>query len=101
VRSPLHPLEDDLVRAAPQHQLAKRAQRSGALDDRQEVVAGQLADDAGKPTAAIGKQQLGLADAGISQHLARCRVAGGVLKLNTDVQIAERYSQVARPLQRR
>ena len=49
-------------------------------DDRQEVVAGELPDLAGETDAAIGEQDLGLADAtGVKEELTGRRVARRVL----------------------
>src|SRR4051794_19579332 len=77
----LRALEHDVQCPLPEHVLAERAQLVDALDDRQEVVAGELADDAREHAAAVGEQQLGLADpAGIPQHLAGGGMAGGVLR---------------------
>ena len=38
-------VEDDVQRALPEYVLAERPQLVDTLDDRQEVVAGELADD--------------------------------------------------------
>jgi hypothetical protein len=60
-------------------------------DNRQEVVAGELTDFAGDADAAIGEQDLGLADAaGVKEELARRRIARGILVAEAEVEIAER-----------
>src|SRR5688572_26399149 len=75
----------------PERALAERAEVLVALDDREEVVAGQLADDAGKQAAAVGKQDLRLGDAaGVDQDLAGRRVARVVLVAHPELEVAER-----------
>src|SRR5581483_6364879 len=72
--------EDDLLRALPEELAAERAQVLVALDDRGEVVAGELARLGGEVDVAVGEQDLGLADAARVEHdLARARVRGRVL----------------------
>ena len=56
------PREFDVLGAAPEDQLAERAQLVESVDNRQEMVAGELADLAGEADRAIGKEDLGLAD---------------------------------------
>ncbi len=56
------------------------------------MVAGELAHLAGEMHAAIGEQDLGLADAaGIEDDLARRRIAGVVLVGDAEIEIAERH----------
>ena len=54
------------------------------------MVAGELSDLAGEADAAIGEQDLGLADAaGVEEDLARRRIARGILIAEAEVEIAE------------
>jgi hypothetical protein len=54
------------------------------------MVAGELSDLAGEADAAIGEQDLGLADAaGVEEELARRRIARGILIAEAEVEIAE------------
>src|SRR4029078_3506889 len=56
------------------------------------MVAGELTHLAGEVHAAIGQQDLGLADAaGIEDDLARRRIAGVVFVCNPQIEIAERH----------
>src|SRR4051812_23279411 len=85
--------ETNVQGAVPQHVLAERAQPLVALHDREEVVAGELADDAREQRAAVGEQDLRFAEpAGVPEDLAGCRVARRVLGLaaDADVHVAER-----------
>src|SRR4029079_13554498 len=55
------------------------------------MIAGELSHLAGEPHAAIGEQDLSLADAtGIKDDLTRRRIAGVVLVSDAEVAIAER-----------
>src|SRR3981189_2150673 len=55
------------------------------------MVAGELADLAGKADRAIGKQDLGLADvAGVKQDLARRRKARRILVAEAEIERAKR-----------
>jgi hypothetical protein len=61
----------------PKRALAERAQVLVALDDREEVVAGQLTDDAREPAAAVRKQDLRLGDAaGVDRSTRRSNERG-------------------------
>src|SRR5919109_5489566 len=85
------PGEDDVLGALPKGLLAQRAEVVVALDDRQEVVPGKLADDAREQAAAVRQQDLGLAEAaGVEQDLARRGVARVVLEPEAHVELAER-----------
>src|SRR4051794_31660221 len=85
------PVEHDVLRALPKRLLAERAQVLVALDDREEVVARELADDAREQAAAVRQQDLGLADAaGIEQDLPGRGMARLVLEADADVEGAER-----------
>src|SRR6516165_9949996 len=56
------------------------------------MIARELADLAGEMNAAIGQENLGLADAaGIENDLAGCGVAGVVFKTHAEIEIAERH----------
>src|SRR4051812_24833811 len=85
------PVEHDVLRALPEGHLAQRAQVLVALDHREEVVPGQLADDAREQAAAVGQEDLGLAEAaGVEEDLARRRVARVVLEADAELELAER-----------
>src|SRR5439155_18887745 len=78
-------------RALPQHHLAERAEMIEPVDDRQEMVAGELTDLAGETYRAIGEQNLGLADpAGMQDDLARRRITRSVFISEAEVERAER-----------
>src|SRR5712671_3241245 len=69
-------LELDPLGPVLKGQPAQLGQVLGSRDDRQEVIAGELPDLAGETDAAIGEQDLGLADAtGVKEELTGCRVA--------------------------
>src|SRR3954463_10021393 len=85
--------KDDVQRTVPEYVLTERSQLVDALDDRQEVVPGELADDRREQRAAVGEQDLGLAQAArVPEDLARGRVRRRVLGLavEADVEVAER-----------
>src|SRR3954465_4590407 len=85
------PVEHDVLGTFPQRLLAERAQVLGPLDDGEEVVAGELADDAREQAAAVRQEDLGLAEAaGGEQDLPGRRVARVVLEADADVELAER-----------
>jgi hypothetical protein len=84
-------LELDPLGPVLKGQPAQLGQVLGSRDDRQEVIAGELPDLAGETDAAIGEQDLGLADAtGVKEELTGCRVARRVLVAEAEVQVAER-----------
>ena len=84
-------LEDDVLRALPQHLAPHRAQLLASGLDGEEVVAGELADLAGKTGRAVWEEDLGLAEAtGIEQDLARRGMAGVVLIADAEVVVAQR-----------
>ena len=56
-------LEQDILGAMPEDMFAERPQLIATLRDRQEMVAGELPDLAGKLDIAIGEEELGFADA--------------------------------------
>jgi ABC-type arginine transport system ATPase subunit len=63
-----------------------------ALDDGQEMVAGQGAHLACKRRAAIGEQQFRFAiAAGIKQDIATRRVTGMIFKTYAELEIAKRH----------
>src|SRR5207245_1108391 len=73
-------IEADGLRALPQAALAELAQVLSALDHGEEVVARELADDAGEARAAVRDEDLRLAGAArVEEDLTRGRVARGVL----------------------
>src|SRR5215211_3303527 len=83
--------EHDLLGALPERQLTELAQVLRAGFDRQEVVAGELADDRGEVAAAVGEEDLGLAvAAGVPEDLSGCRVAGVVLEGEIGLEVAHR-----------
>src|SRR5262245_20690531 len=85
-------LEGDLLGAVPEHETAELLEGVPALHDREEVIAGQLADLAGEARAAVGEQDLRLADAaGIEEELAGGRVARVVLVTEPEVALPERH----------
>src|SRR5271166_6366406 len=65
-------LEQNVLRALPQRQLAERGEILAAFHDGEKMVAGELADLAGEADAPVGQQDLGLADAaGVEDDVAR------------------------------
>src|SRR5215211_3242586 len=98
VAGPAHPrvsrlrLEDHVLGALPQHRPAQIAELLCALGDRQEMVPGQLSDDAGEAGSAVREQDLGLAEpARVEQDLAGRRVARVVLEPEPGLEVPERY----------
>src|SRR5919198_4363726 len=82
--------EGDVLRTVPEHALAELLQALAALDDRREVVAGELSGLAREARVPVREQQLGLADAaGIQQQLAGRGVARRVLGADADVEVSE------------
>src|SRR6185312_15404616 len=89
---PLRRLELYVLRAVPQAQAPEFGQLVEVRRQGDEMVAGELAELAGEMDAAIGEQDLGLADAaGIEDHLARRGVGGMILIPDAELQIAEGY----------
>src|SRR3954451_16098292 len=85
------PVEHDVLGTFPQGLLTEGAQVLVALHDGEEVVAGELADDAREQAAAVRQEDLGLAEAaGVEEDLPRRRVARVVLEADADVELAER-----------
>src|SRR5690242_5899986 len=83
--------EHDILRALPERQLAECDQVLQPLRDRQEMIAGELADLAGERHRAVGQQNFGLADAArVDDDLARRRIAGVVLVSETEIEVAQR-----------
>src|SRR6266581_3822367 len=81
----------DLLRPSPQHELAEVFQPVVAVVDRGEVVARELAHLAPENRRAVGKEDLGLADASrVEQQLPRRGMAGVVLVTEPEVELAER-----------
>src|SRR5437660_9867046 len=86
------PREFDVLGTLPEDHLAQGTQLIEAVDDRQKMVAGKLADLAGEANRAIGKQDLGLTEAnGVKQDLARRRKARRVLVTKAEIERPERY----------
>src|SRR5262249_2085936 len=83
--------EGDVLGAVPENELAQFLQALAALDDRREVVAGELPGLTGEARVAVGEEQLGLADAARVEHeLPGGWVARGVLRPDADVEVAHR-----------
>ena len=62
----------------------------GSVDDGQEVIASQLSDLAAEAHAAIGEQDLGLANAaGMEEELTRNGVTRGVLVAEAEIKPTE------------
>src|SRR5271154_6439030 len=88
----LFKLEQDVLRALPQRHLPQCRQVLAALGDRQEMIAGELSDLAGKRHRAIGEQNFRFTDAArIKDNLARGRMARGILITQAEIELAERY----------
>src|ERR1700722_3870667 len=82
--------EQDILSAVPQHVFAERTYVLIALYDRQKMISRKLADFAGEMHPAIGQQDFGLADAArIENELARRRIAGVVLVMQAEIELAE------------
>src|SRR5207247_6674050 len=65
-------------------------QLRGSFDEGQKVIASELPDLAGETDAAIGEQELGLADpAGVEEELTRGGVARRVLVAEAEVKTTE------------
>src|SRR6185312_14722202 len=89
---PLRRLELYVLRAVPQAQAPEFGKLVEVGRQGDEMVAGELAELAGEMDAAIGEQDLRLADAaGIEDHLARRGVGGVILIPDAELQIAEGY----------
>src|SRR5262249_18289900 len=70
---------------------AQRPEILVALEHGQEVIARELADDAREHAAAVGQEDLGLAEAaGVEEDLTGRGVAGVILEADADVEVAER-----------
>src|SRR3981081_4657365 len=83
--------ERDVLRAFPQDELAERGKLGGAVLDRREMVARELAHLACEYRRAIGKQDLGLAEsARVKKQLAGRRVARGILEAELQGELAKR-----------
>ena len=92
--------EDDVLGTVPERHLAERPEVLIALENGQEVVAGELADDAREPAAAVRQEDLGLAKAaGVEEDLAGRGVAGVVLEADAASK-SPIGIQVGSPLQR-
>src|SRR5882757_7103099 len=85
------PLEHDVLRAAPQRELAERHQILPPFGHRQEMVAGELSDLARERHRAVGQQDLGLADsARIKDDVPGRGMAGVVFVSEPEIEVAER-----------
>ena len=74
-------LEHYILSAFPEDELPQLSQVFASFGYRQEVVAGQLADDAREARTAVGEEDLRLAvTAGVEEYLAGRREAGVVLE---------------------
>src|SRR3712207_4797666 len=83
----------DVQSALPQYVLPEWTELVDPVHDRQEVVARELAHDAGEARAAVREQQLRFADpARVPEHLPGGREGRRVLGLavEPDVEVAER-----------
>src|SRR6516165_8560370 len=84
-------LEEDVLRALPERHFAERRKLIGAFNDGEKMIAGELPHFAGKAHAAIGEENLGLADAaGIKDDLAGRGEARMVLVAEAEIEIAQR-----------
>src|SRR5215207_1890266 len=83
--------EANVVRAVVEHPASYFGQPLHAVDDREEVVAGERTSAAGECHLAVREQELGLADAArIPQKLPRSRRARRVLQSHAKLERAER-----------
>src|SRR4030095_13773718 len=81
----------DRLRARPQRETPQLSQVLGAGNDREKVVAGELAGHAGEVGAPVGEQDFRLADAArVEQYLARQGIADRVLERDVQGKVAER-----------
>src|SRR5262249_51182864 len=84
-------VEDDVLRAVPEHLSTEVAEVLLPLDDRREVVARERAGLARERDVAVRHQELRLADAAWEDdQLAGARVARRVLGAEAEVQTAPR-----------
>ncbi len=87
----LDTLEHYILGAFPEDELSQLSQVFASFGYSQEVVAGQLADDAREARAAVGEEDLRLAvTTGVEEYLAGRRKAGVVLETQPQVEIAQR-----------
>jgi len=85
-------LEPDILGPLPQGELSQWRDVFQPGNDRAEMIAGELAHFAGEVHAAIGDQQLRLANAAwIQQDLPRRRIAGVILVRYPEIEVAERH----------
>src|SRR5690348_7734116 len=83
--------EEDVLRPLPERHLAERRKLICSFGDGEEMVAGELPDLAGETHAAIGEEDLGLADAaGVKDDLSRRRKARVILIAEAKIEIAQR-----------
>src|SRR5689334_14782374 len=84
-------LEENVLRPLPERHLAERGKLLAAFGDGEEMVAGKLSHFAGKAHAAIGKENLGFADAaGVKDDLTGRGKARVVLVAKAEIEIAQR-----------
>src|SRR3954447_21223239 len=84
-------LEDHVLGALPEHGPAQLTELIAAFGDGQEMVPGELADDAREAGSPVREQDLRLAEAArVEQDLARCGVARVVLERQVGLEVAER-----------
>ncbi len=82
----------DWLCALPQGHLAELGEPFAPEQDREEVVAGELARLAREVRVAVRNEHLGLADAaGIEDDLSRMRIRRGVLGAQSEIEAAERH----------
>src|SRR5690349_18441768 len=83
--------EADLLRPAPQHDLAEVLQPVVAVVDRREMVARELPHLAGEERGAVREKDLRLAEAaGVEEKLPGRGMARVVLVAEAEVELAER-----------
>src|ERR687894_999790 len=87
---PSGPLEEDILGALPEAELAQRSEVLVALGHGHEVVGGELAELAPEDRAVVGEQNLRLrVAAGVEQDLTRLRHARRVLPRDPEVVVAQ------------
>src|ERR1700730_5737442 len=83
--------ENNLLRTMPEDMLAQRAQLLAPFRDGEKMIARKLTDLAGKANAAVGNENLGLAQpAGVQEDLAGSRIAGLIFIRQAKIEGAER-----------
>jgi hypothetical protein len=81
----------DVLRAIPEHEFAQGAQIFATIHDGEKMVAGKLADFAGKLHGAVREQNFGLAQsAGIKNDFTRGRMACRIFMGQSEIKAAQR-----------